>query len=227
MIASKVNEQHRLAVSQARLHGLASSMERSSSSANLLCSSERTADLKTRAIYLDRHKCYCPRETEATPIDQATHLGSEATSGKEKKIRDVESGHTGLATYLCPPSTGLPDCRRPASGPFRLALDLRDGLAPPGFWEEELIALPDAPLAAGIVLTVEAMEEGRQVKLASWITARRTAWGGKERSHSTPPGQRIESCLEQRGTREKPRGLNGRAEGGEGRRTVRREERGG
>ena len=58
-----------------------------------------------------------------------------------------------LATYLCPPSTGLPGCRRPPSGPFRLGFDLRGCLVPPGFGGE-VRAFPEAPLAAGMELTV-------------------------------------------------------------------------
>jgi len=126
------------------------------------------------------------------------------------------SQRTELATYLCPPSTGLPDCRRPASGPFRLALDLRDGLAPPGFCVEELTALPDAPLAAGTELTVEAIEGGRQGQAC--VVELRTTQPDDGRNEAT--AHRLDNgtrgVSRKRGTREKPRGLNGRAEGGRG-----------
>ena len=61
-------------------------------------------------------------------------------------------------TYRCPPSTGLPGCLRPASGPFKQAFDLISGLEAVAFCVIGLLTgLPDALFAGGMELIVEAI----------------------------------------------------------------------
>ena len=61
-------------------------------------------------------------------------------------------------TYRCPPSTGLPGCLRPASGPFKLTFDFIGGLEAVVFCAIELLTgLPDALFAGGMELNVEAI----------------------------------------------------------------------
>lgn len=57
-----------------------------------------------------------------------------------------------VGTYRGPPSTGLPDCRRPS--PLVLALGLKEGLPEVC---AELTALPEELLAAAAELRVEAI----------------------------------------------------------------------
>lgn len=72
----------------------------------------------------------------------------------------VQTGRTGklgrvgdMGAYRLPPSTGLPDCRRPS--PLVLELDLSEGRPE---LAEELTALPDELFAAGTEFKVEAMD---------------------------------------------------------------------
>jgi len=66
-------------------------------------------------------------------------------------------GNIGGA-YLCPPSTGLPDCFRLVSLPFIVEVALVAGL-PPVFdcVEAVVVLLPEAPFAAGAAVVVEVM----------------------------------------------------------------------
>lgn len=167
-------------------------------------------------------------------------LSAEAQDAGDRKVRQHQEGifqpvltgrvgrrpgkarcsreNTGRTTYLCAPSPGLPDCRRPPSGPFRLAFDLKDGRAPPGFCVgvEELRVLPEALLAAGTELTVEAMELRRQDTLPTWTFFPRRRAGGREeheattRTHTHRLDNRLRAAsAEKVANKKKPRSLNG------------------
>lgn len=97
-------------------------------------------------------------------------------------------------TYLCPPSRGLPDCRRPSDA-LVLALGLSEGLALE-FWMEALPVLPDALLAADMELAVEAiwlgLSEGTLTPVVESHTAQsdRARWRDESRTSAQSHGAR-------------------------------------
>lgn len=84
------------------------------------------------------------------------------------------------ATYLCPPSRGLPDCRRLPSDALVLALGLSEGLAL-AFWMDALPVLPDALLAADMELAVEAIWLGLSDRTLTLVVGLHTTQSDRER----------------------------------------------